>query len=403
MYTKNKKTISLLLSLIVMFSMCFAGTIGAFAESGEEQDKVLLQTESLEEVFESEGLDLGAKDVANANYTFMDGQVIKPKSVNSSAEADSYTTYPYTSSRQFTAVIDMPSAGNLLVAYATANGTSVTVKANGSYGSYIGTTDGVKSYAYCLSAGKTNLTFDAYAGNGSDVLVFSVQYAPATNSISAPTGKFSREYTLGGACTTSKTTKFKVKVPSNGYLTLAIEDALDDYSVQIKTSGFKDYEYVNKKANTRYIAVKKGTYTFTVKTITPFYHYKVKFTKVSENKYGAKKKKAKALKRKKASKGLIITDGKKAHWYKFKNKKTKKVRLIINSYVTDAGGYGGLKISYYDKKRCIGYDILREGKTSNGIVKLYTLGKNYKLMKGTYYVKVESYKGGNGYFTVKWK
>ena len=34
---------------------------------------------------------------------------------------------------------------------------------------------------------------------------------------------------------------------------------------------------------------------------------------------------------------------------------------------------------------------------------IYTVGKNNKLAKGTYWIKIQSYNGGNGYFTVKWK
>ena len=143
-------------------------------------------------------------------------------------------------------------------------------------------------------------------------------------------------------------------------------------------------------------------YTFAVKTYSPIYNIRVNFVKVAENKFGAKKKKAVSLKAKKAYKGLIITDAKKAHWYKFKNKKVHKVKITVTSNLCNGSSLGGLRVTAYGKKGKIGSKIIYADAASSSFT-LYTVGKGSKLAKGTYYLKVESYNGGNGYFTVKWK
>ena len=132
------------------------------------------------------------------------------------------------------------------------------------------------------------------------------------------------------------------------------------------------------------------------------YGVKVKFNKVSQGKYGTKKSKAATLKSKKIRKGLIITNAKKAHWYKFKNPKTKVVRIYVKGKLTSGGSYGGIKVTLYDSRGVVGSTILTPSSPSVTI-KPYTYGKGSKLIKGTYRIKVESYKKGSGYFTVKWK
>ena len=66
------------------------------------------------------------------------------------------------------------------------------------------------------------------------------------------------------------------------------------------------------------------------------------------------------------------------------------------------GGYYGLKITAYGKKQKIGTVYSYESDASN-VYTLYTYGKNGKLKKGTYYIRIESYSGGTGYFEIKWK
>ena len=237
-----------------------------------------------------------------------------------------------------------------------------------------------------------------------DQIGVEASYAPNTvNTITAPTGKFSKIYCHGGTGDSSIVSKFKVKVNSPGYLALDIyDDTTSNYSVQIKTAGFKDYEFVNSSNVRRFIGVKKGTYTFTVKSFAPIYDIRARLYKVSESKYGTARKKAATLKAKKASKGLVITNAKKAHWYKFKNTKLHPVKVTVSGKHCNGGYYGAYKITLYDKRGSIGTFTLDEG-TASRTISLYTIGKGDKLAKGTYWIKIQSEKGGSGYFTVKWK
>ena len=151
----------------------------------------------------------------------------------------------------------------------------------------------------------------------------------------------------------------------------------------------------------RYIGVKKGTYTIQVKSYSPIIGVTYKFVKKSQSSYGTKKAKAKTLKKKKTYKGLIITNSKKSHWYKFKNPKLQKVSIVIDHKLS-GGGNGGIKVTVINKSgsKFVDYIYPNQAKYETSI---YTVGKNNKLAKGTYWIKIQSYNGGNGYFTVKWK
>ena len=182
---------------------------------------------------------------------------------------------------------------------------------------------------------------------------------------------------------------------------LNMGDATGTYSMYYKTKGFKDFEYLTQSDAQRYIGVKKGTYTIQVKSYSPIIGVTYKFVKKSQSSYGTKKAKAKTLKKKKTYKGLIITNSKKSHWYKFKNPKLQKVSIVIDHKLS-GGGNGGIKVTVINKSgsKFVDYIYPNQAKYETSI---YTVGKNNKLAKGTYWIKIQSYNGGNGYFTVKWK
>ena len=75
---------------------------------------------------------------------------------------------------------------------------------------------------------------------------------------------------------------------------------------------------------------------------------------------------------------------------------------MVVGHKSSGGGYGGIKVTLYDKRGTI---VSRTIYPTDGslTISLYTWGKNNKLVKGTYWIKIQSYNGGNGYFTVKWK
>ena len=411
----NKKLLAILLSLTVMMSMVFAGTAAAFAGDEPEAGAVLLDESDVPEELaddaepveiEAEPEDTGFEDlVLDSNITAKQSSLnsyghVTPANINK-GEGDINTVNNY--SGYYYYYVDMPSAGTLILKQYNSAGSSVYPTVNGFSSTYAKTLDdGTVVRTYAIPSQQSVLV--SYYLSASDDVYFQANYAPNTaNTVTAPVGKFSSVYSHGGTGTTSTTTKFKVKVNYPGYLALDIADDSDyAYSVQLKTTGFKDYENIPSNNIRRYIGVKKGTYTFTVKSFAPVYNFKVRLYKVTQNKYGASKKKAVSLKAKKTYKGLIVTNAKKVHWYKFKNTKLHKVSIIVKAKCNDGGSYGAYKVTLYDKKGSIGTSYLY-GDTASKTLNPYTIGKGSKLVKGTYWVKVESYTGGNGYFSIMWK
>lgn len=201
----------------------------------------------------------------------------------------------------------------------------------------------------------------------------------------------------------TNTSNFYVKTPEKGLLTLAFVDSEGNpiSYCDVKTKKFKDYEHLSFESPLLDVGVKKGTYQFTAKPSVPSYYLAIKFTKLSESKYGSSKKKAAVIKKNKKAKGLFITDSKKVHWYKIKHTNTKAIKVYIKPTMSKGGSYGGYTVTIYKGSAKVG--PYTEQANSNLTVSLYNLGNKSKLAKGTYYVKVQSYNGGNGSFTVKWK
>lgn len=306
----------------------------------------------------------------------------------------------------------MPKAGTLILQYVALNSSEAvsgsfydTVFGSGVMSLKTATADnGAKMKEYAVSqAGTYTVKFNLLSPSGTTSIYFAALYVPYTGSaFKAPSGSFSKYHYVAGHGNSSTVSTFKITVPTKGRLKLDLCDAEGDYSVYMKTSGFGDYEYVSSSNIRRTIGVKKGTYTFSVKSNAPVIAYRARFYKVTESKYGSKKSKAASMKKTKTKKGLIVANKKKTHWYKFKNPKLQKVKVIISTSINGGGKYGGIKVTLYDKRGTIGSRIIYPD-TAKTILKPYTLGKNNRLVKGTYKIKIESYKTGNGYFTVKWK
>ena len=409
--TYTKRILAMLLSLVVMLSMCLAGTVSAFADSGgaikmavEPAAAGTAEADSEAAIAMSAPLSGGAGTSALAPAT------INAENMNTSG-GTTYNTPGVGSSTDFSYKIHMPQAGTLVLKYIALN-TSGAVSgsfydnvsgAGVSYKSSSTASNGTKIKEYGVSqAGDVNVEFNLFTPSGTTSIYFEAYYAPyKIGTVKAPSGDISKTYYLGGQGNNSTVSTFKVSVPAKGKLALYLGDANGSYSVYMKTSGFSNYEYVSTSDVRRTIGVKKGTYTFYVKSFAPIYAYRVKFTKVSESKYGSKKSKAASMKKKSKKKGLIITNSKKTHWYKFKNPKLQKVKLVITTSINGGGNYsGGIKVTVYDKRGNSTSRIIYPD-TASITLKLYNRGT--KLTKGTYKVKIQSYKSGNGYFSVKWK
>lgn len=409
--TYSKRALALLLSLVVMLSMCLAGTVSAFAASEGASKFAAESTGTAEGGAEAVPLISTPLSGAGTRATLPEYSAIDAENMNSST-GTFYCSPGAGSSRDFTYKINMPKAGTLILEYVALNNDGAV---SGSfYDSLSGSgvmslktataSDGSKMREYAVSqAGTVTVTFSLYSPSGTTSIYFAALYAPYTGGkYKAPSGSFSKYHYVAGHGDTTKTSTFEITVPTKGKLKLDLCDAEGDYSVYMKTRGFGDYEYVSTSNIRRVIGVKKGTYKFYVKSNAPVIAYRVRFYKVTESKYGLKKSTAASMKKKSLKKGLIVANDKKSHYYKFYNPKLQKVKVVINTSINGGGNNGGIKVTLYDKRGSMGSKIIYP-ETATTTLNLYTLGKNNRLVKGTYKIKVQSYKSGNGYFSVKWK
>ena len=408
-----KRISALTISLAAALLMCLAMTGAAFAADGIESG-VAADIEATAEMANVEAALADqmapvapAKDAAQVKTSI---KTVTAVSMNSTAKANPVYTPTATKMETYEYTIKMPAAGTLALSYTALNGDGYARLTNASTTGSTKFTESGYSFRtsfYYLSAGSHKMEFSVYSpSSGSNQGVFFVQYAPSSSFVVPNTGKV---YYHGAPGNSNKFTYFKVKAPGKGYFTLTLGDGTgSDYplGINMKMKGFKDFDYLSESSkdigNIRWIGAKKGTYTVTVKTSNSIYGVKSKFKKVKESKYGAKKKKAAKIKKKKTVKGVIITNSKKAHWYKFKNPKKQKVKLVFKSSTTGGGKYSGLKVTVYGKGSSF-FKTISAGKGKT-VIQPYTLGAGSKLKKGTYYIKVESYeKAGTGYYTLTWK
>ncbi len=195
---------------------------------------------------------------------------------------------------------------------------------------------------------------------------------------------------------------YKYKAPSTGYI---IMQTAADYSSYVellnaKKKSISNSEYLS--ASNKYgvmYAVQKGkTYYIRLKPSTAgqLSYLRVTQKKVKE-KSGKKRKKAVSIKAKKKVPGTVQC-GEKGDWYKFKLKKSGKLKITV---ATAEQNY--LRLSLYDSK---GKQIDSSAYLSTG-TKVFTVtnGSRYGIAnKGTYYVKIDRYsKKSSGYYELSWK
>ncbi len=205
----------------------------------------------------------------------------------------------------------------------------------------------------------------------------------------------------------------KFKPAATGYVTFTVANAslLDNYTdgtwglfdsskKQISTidsfntskdeSYYKTNVYGVQKGKTYYLRV--GAYVGA--SIT------AKFTKVSENS-GAKKSKAKTIKKGKTVKGIIVANSKTSDWYKFKVTKNQYLKISYSAKTNYA-----IKMTVYEGTRNIGSvnPNYTNSKTQSTYVVNSRTNKKTKVKAGTtYYVQVSRYNtNSSGYYTLKW-
>lgn len=363
---QKNRLLSLLICMAMMLTMCFAYSTTAYAEGAltVTPDK-----------FES---------VEAGSVTVHDTPVVANEA------------------KDFTCNISMPAKGTLFFQYAAKDDASCYTLSDVTGAKRAGgwTENGTNIDMYYVSAKQTvsiKLRVYAYGTDKKGYATFAAYYCAGAKSVGT------KSSFLLGSPGSGKDSTFTVKVPSTGYLKVTANNEINpSYSVNLKANGYKGYNYLSSyNSYTEYIGVKKGTYTIKLQGAA-MYNVSVKFVKVKETSNKTTKKKAATIKKKKLNKGIIVTNKKKAHWYKIKNPKKQKMTIAVNAKKASSGGSSGkVKVTIVYPNGDKDSSTVSPGYSTDFTV---TYGTTYgKANKGTYYLKIESENGGNGYYTIKWK
>lgn len=386
---KKRKLLSLALAFALVLTTAFAGAEGIFAGTVSDANGI-------------QATEITAQS-ANSN------EEITPYIAKMTTGSDNTAIVAVTATKKGTLAI--PLAGVEV-------GKGVTVTLHSTSAATSGDRIGYSKY---LSSSKVEDTLYAKVAKAG---TYYLKFETASYSAGTPqsVGFGAILYPAGGTLTKGKVfygaspdnsgvSYYKVTAPGNGYLTVSFPERLTDYSsfnIKLmnsrKNSLFTNFEYLSSsKAYKTTIGVAKGTYYIAVKNSDNAYGIKVSFTSVKESS-GSSRSKAKSITKGSTKKGIITATQSESSgdWYKFKVTKTQYVKFTFKVKANGGGSSGGLKAAFYQSGKsypatsvnCYGED----GKE----VQLYTIGKGTKLAPGTYYIKVQKYSHGNGYYTLKW-
>lgn len=388
---KKRKLLSLALAFALVLTTAFAGAEGIFA--GTVSD---------------------ANGIQATEITAQDANPKKdptPYLAQMTTGSDYVTVIPIVTKKGGTLAI--PLVGKEVGKNVTVTLHSTSAATDGDklgYGKYLNSSNPEDIlYVKLKQAGTYYLKFEtsksSYSGSIPQSVKFGAVLYPAGGTLTK--GKVF----YGASPDNSGVSYYKVTAPGNGYLTVSFPKQQTDYSsfnIKLmnskKNSLFTNFESLSSsKAYKTTIGVGKGTYYIAVKNSNDWYGMKVSFTSVKENS-GSSKSKAKSITKGSTKKGIITAAQSESSgdWYKFKVTKTQYVKFTFKVKASGGGSYGGLKAAFYQSGKsypatsvnCYGED----GKE----IQLYTPGKGTKLAPGTYYIKVQKYNHGNGYYTLKW-
>lgn len=227
------------------------------------------------------------------------------------------------------------------------------------------------------------------------------------------------EVTWGTEVDNDCVTYFELNPTKTGYITFSIQSSgysgyasLCDANGKVISKGTYNTkgDSINGGSSYKYMrsisyGVKKGkTYYLRIDGYTSQKNSEgecystVKWTnsKVKASKYGKKKSKAKAIKKKKLVKGLFTAGNKKGQWFKITNKQ-KKTKITIKSSKNNES----FKIITYYKSFNKWYKNTSHVYRSNSTNTL--TGTVSRKAKHTYYIKVVPEGKSSGYYTIKWK
>ena len=252
------------------------------------------------------------------------------------------------------------------------------------------------------------MTFTCYGTSSKNEYAnFEVQSVPMGGTLSNAT------WFYGSGADSDAVSYYQVSVPSTGYLKVSLTTASGNsyptYNIVLcnssKSSYYSGYEYLSSGSNgsTTNIGVRKGTYYIAVKSGDPAYGIMATFSKAKVSATGTKKSRSKSIYKKSTRRGVLAASSGISNWYKFKVSKKQVVKFSVSTLTSTGGSYsiGGVQVTVYKGKQSI-YSYFYYGKPS-GYIQPYNIYKGHKLSKGTYYIKVSKFHGGNGYYSLKWK
>lgn len=425
----SKKLLSLSLSAALVFTTVFAGAESIFAETSvTEKDRPapLELAENCTLDFENAET-AGAVKATDGNASLQamtEMQSVTAVNINTTTEANAYKTGLYDRNNLWSIPVKIPAAGNFLINLVSTGNNNVYLfdtpnpdadtKPIAAMALPASQSDSdIYSFsARVAKAGTYYLVFatDSYSSIQTALQVFYAKALKSGSSTAVTSGKV-RYASVSG----TGYRYFKITVPGTRYLKIDIPwgDGGQDAAYKIKLMNSTKKKnllkgIVNLKKDgrgyTTYAGVPKGTYYVAVSTATDSaYSIKVTSTKVTD-KGGSTRSKANRMYKGNSRSGIITAtqSSSSGDWYKLVLGSTQRVELDI---ITKSGGYsGGIKLSVYSgsKTKAFGTAEYYYG-DPNGTLHLYTSGYGDRLVKGTYYIKVQKYGSGSGYYKLKWK
>ena len=425
----SKKLLSLSLSAALVFTTVFAGAESIFAETSVTEKDCPAPLELAENcTLDFENAETaGAVKATGVNASLQamtEMRSVTAVNINTTTEANAYKTGLYDRNNLWSIPVKIPAAGNFLINLVSSGNNNVYLFDTPNPGADTkpiaamalpasqSDSDIYSFSARVAKAGTYYLVFatDSYSSIQTALQVFYAKALKSGSSTAVTSGKV-RYASVSG----TGYRYFKITVPGTRYLRIDIPwgDGGQDAAYKIKLMNSSKKKnllkgIVNLKKDgrgyTTYAGVPKGTYYVAVSTATDSaYSIKVTSTKVTD-KSGSTRSKANRMYKGNSRSGIITAtqSSSSGDWYKLVLGSTQRVELDI---ITKSGGYsGGIKFSVYSgsKTKAFGTAEYYYGEP-NGTLHLYTSGYGDRLVKGTYYIKVQKYGSGSGYYKLKWK
>lgn len=409
----RSKFLTIALSLALVLTTVFAGTESAFAETAKLPDLQAVKGGLVETAgsVEQPGMMKAASDTETV-------PTVAAQNLNKTKLQWMETT-PYTSAGIYSPV-SIPEAGSFAIQVLAGEDTNIylfdsmdeNAQLLGS-GMVPAKTNDDDSYFFTVRVkqkGTYYLVLQA-AGYSTVKSHVAIGYVPARKS--GGTTVLTSGKTVYNSVEGTGYRYYKITTPGTRYLTIEFPwyNGSNEASFKVKLMDSKKKKNLLKGVVTvgegrdfvTYAGVPKGTYYVAVSTTTDtVYNLKVTAKKVSENS-GSIRSKAKRIYKGGSKSGVITAtqSSTSGDWYKMVVGSSQYVNLEV---ITKTGGYnGGLKISVYsgNASKAFGTSEFYYG-APNDVLNIFSGKPGDRLTPGTYYIKVQKYGCGSGYYKLKW-